>query len=209
MQTRGEEQLWGSSWNGQFELWEKQLLEEIMQTKERPPERPTAAALGSSNANQPQDSTSVPPIRVTKSTRRLIDPGEYQDALCVNASHRWNRQYERWEAIIEFVFQEPVPKGDPIPAHVRLGNNPAEPELPDHHWLFDLLLKLDRSGNIDVAALKGHYFDVSVRTIKKPRNEKVDRPPNQWYSRVSRMSLSDGFHEMAAQDALEKAERER
>lgn len=195
-----------SNWSTQIFLWETQM-KDLLETR-RPPATSPAASRKTSHAEQGQDSTSVPPIRVTKSTRRLIDDGEHCDALCVNAFHHWNRQFKRWEAIIEFAFQHPVPEGAPIPMHVRLGDDPAAPAMPDHHWLFGLTLKLGSIDCVDLSVLKGHYFNVTVKTIRKPQNERVDRPPEQWYSRVSRMSLSESFFEMEVQEALEQAERE-
>jgi len=200
MQTGGviNQPLWGSGWSSQLLLWEQQIWEELMQTKQRPAGGHPLGAREHSSIDQQQDSTRVPPIRVTKSTKRFVEEGEHDNALCVNAVHRWNRQYRRWEAIIEFVFQDDAPDGLPIPMHVRLGDNPAAPELPDHSWLFNLLLKLDRTGCMDVAALKGHYFDVTVKTIRKAQHEKADRPADQWYSNQEIDALHRGSFQKAS-----------
>lgn len=192
-----------TNWHSQIKLWEHQLEEQMNDVKERsrPAQVVTEPVSNSQTTREGDDSTAVPRIRVVKSTRRLIDEGEYENALCVNAFQHWHRQYKRWEAVIEFTFQDPVPAGPPIPIHVRLGDDPAGPVLKDHHWFVDLLLKLDRTGTFDVAALKGHYFNATVKTIKKPQHEIADRPAKYWYSRVSRISYDEcSFFEIEAQE---------
>jgi hypothetical protein len=118
-------------WRAQIEIWETQMEGFIMQKTEKPPSEDTRRPEISTETHD-QHSTRVPPIRVTKSKRRFIREGEYSDVLCVSTYHRWNRQYRRWEAIVEFVFQDDRPGEPPIPMHVRLGDDPIEPQLPTH-----------------------------------------------------------------------------
>lgn len=191
-------------WLTQLLLWESQMLDHLQKQRADAGARSHIDPNSIPDNNQTQDSTPVPPIRITKSTRRLIPEGEYREVLCVNGYHHWIRRYKRFEAVVEFVFEPPF-DGPPIPMHIRLGDSSVAPELPDHHWLYDLLLKLDPSGAINLAVLKGHYFDVAVRTIKGERGEK-ERDEKHWYSRVSRMALSEGFREMEAQEAQADAE---
>lgn len=138
--------------------------------------------------NRQPDHSTLPPIRITAATKRLISEGDYDEALCVKAFHHWNHQFKRWEAILEFVFNPPVPAGPPIPMHVRMGSE-AEPELKADHWLAQLI---NRFGG-DVSKLSGWRFRVSVETIKRRQGDKVDRQQAEWYSRVKRAVLWDDY----------------
>lgn len=163
-------------WKAQIEMWEVQM-KDLLETS-RPPAT-TPAAKRNYETSRDQHSTHVPPIRIIKSTKRLIDEGEYE-ATCVGAHARWNHQFHRWEAILEFDFVPPVPAGEPIPMHVNMGRGP-EPELDGDHWLAHLL---KRFGELE--KLASWRFFVTVGTIKRRQGDKFDRPASQWYSRVKR-----------------------
>lgn len=135
--------------------------------------------------NQQQDSTSLPPIRITKKTKRLIPEGDYE-ALAVKGSHRRN-QYRRWEAVLEFVLEAPAPAGAPLVLRVGMGYE-AEPELAADHWFGRILEKF---GTTDVSKLVGWRFLVTVKTVKKEHTDKYDRPPDEWYSTVRRAIFWD------------------
>jgi len=150
--------------------------------------RPTPATIpASAQQNRQADHSTLPPIRITQATKRLIDEGDYDEAVCVNAFHRWNQQFGRWEVILEFAFNAPVPAGIPIPMHVNMGRG-EEPELKADHWLARLIERFGALPN-----LKGWRFRVTVETVKGRPNDKVERPESEWYSRVRRAILWDDY----------------
>jgi hypothetical protein len=136
------------------------------------------------DAISPKHSTQLPPIRIGPPTKRLIEEGRYE-AVCVKAFYRLN-QYGRYEAILDFAFDAPVPSGIPIPMHVNMGK--GEPVLPEDHWLYRLM---KRFGGLE--KLKGYRFIVNVETIKKHPHDKGERPESEWYSRVKRCVWIDDY----------------
>ncbi len=167
-----------------IQFWEEQMKE--VQT-ERPPAI-RAAATTSLTPNQKQDSTEVPPIEITKKTKRLIPEGQHK-GLAVNGYHHWNNQYRRWEAVVEFVFEPPVPAGAPILMRVGMGNG-SKPEIAEDHWFGRILQEF---GTTDVAKLAGWHFVVTVKTVKKPHGEKRDLPEEEWYSTARRAVRWDDY----------------
>lgn len=159
--------------------------------------RPTPAVTPATahSQNRQLDHNTLPPIRIVKSENRLIPEGDYE-AVCVKASHRWNYQFHRWEAILEFALAAPAPAGTPIPMHVRMGEG-RDPELKDSHWLAQVI---ERLGGLE--KLAGWRFHVTVQTIKRRPGDKTDRAPGLWYSRVKEAELWDDYALRSSKSSL-------
>lgn len=175
-------------------LWRFQMRDRHDGTSVLSPEQQQGPALSAAGpdqtaaeANHEQHiTTALPKIRLTKKTKRLIDDGQHE-ATAVRGYHHWNNQYGRWEAIVEFVFEAPIPAGPPLLMRVNMGQG-SDPEISADHWFGRILEKF---GTTDVSKLAGWRFLVTVGTVKKPHGDKHDLPQAEWYSTVRRAVLWD------------------
>lgn len=130
-----------------------------------------------------------PDRRVTLSDARpLLDPGSYQ-ALCIEATIEWARQWKKWIArlVVKPLNYGGRPYTGKLCKFLNVGTNSDHPCAGAQSDFRQLWVEVNGAQptrpDVTTAVFEGRLYEITVETVKLDRHGK-ERRPEHWYSIV-------------------------
>lgn len=127
--------------------------------------------------------------------RPYLDPPGTYLATCVQATYEWQRRYKKWTAILVFEPEDYTrPSAGELCAFLNLGRKESTPYAGQSSHFYKLATAVNGAplAGFDFDNLQklfvGSWFEIEVVTIKRAKPQDPERPQEQWYSKIRRVS---------------------